>query len=156
MKRTGVTRLPLHYGRAPRWLVARMIKLADAIVTIIIDEYCQDEFLQRISDPFWFQALGCVLGYDWHSSGVTTVLTGVLKNAVKTEKHGVAICRGKGKASRKAPNEIRLAGEKFGFSKSDVDRLVCLSEMSAKVDNKTKLKLLRKLRQYSPIVRHKS
>lgn len=135
MKRTGVTRLPLHYGRAPRWLVARMIKLADAIVTIIIDEYGRDEFLQRISDPFWFQALGCVLGYDWHSSGVTTVLTGVLKNAVKTEKHGVAVCGGKGKASRKAPNEIRLTGEKFGFSKSDVDRLVYSSKMSAKVDN---------------------
>ncbi|MCK4477802.1 DUF763 domain-containing protein [Candidatus Bathyarchaeota archaeon] len=135
MKRTGVARLPLHYGRAPRWLVARMIKLADAIVTIIIDEYGQDEFLQRISDPFWFQALGCVLGYDWHSSGVTTVLTGVLKNAVKTEKNGVVICGGKGKVSRKAPNEIRLAGEKFGFSKSDVDRLVYSSKMSTKVDN---------------------
>jgi len=95
LKRTGVARLPLHYGRAPRWLVARMIKLADAIVTIIIDEYGPSQVLQRISDPFWFQALGCVLGYDWHSSGVTTVLTGVLKNAVKTEKHGVTICGGK-------------------------------------------------------------
>lgn len=135
LKRTGIARLPLHYGKAPRWLVARMIELADAIVTIIIDEYGQDEFLQRISDPFWFQALGCVLGYDWHSSGVTTVLTGVLKNAVKPEKHGVAVCGGKGKTSLKTPGEIRLTGEIFGFSKSDIDRLVYSSKMSAKVDN---------------------
>jgi len=135
LKRTGVARLPLHYGRAPRWLVTRMIKLADAIITIIVDEYGRDEFLQRISDPFWFQALGCVLGYDWHSSGVTTVLTGVLKNAVKPETHGVAVCGGKGRASRKAPSEIRLTGEKFGFSTSNIDRLVYSSKMSAKVDN---------------------
>lgn len=135
LKRTGIARLPLHYGKAPRWLVARMIELADAIVTIIIDEYGRDEFLQRISDPFWFQALGCVLGYDWHSSGVTTVLTGVLKNAVKPEKHGVAVCGGKGKTSLKTPGEIRLTGEIFGFSKSDIDRLVYSSKMSAKVDN---------------------
>ncbi len=135
MKRTGVARLPLHYGRAPRWLVTRMIKLADAIITIIVDEYGRDEFLQRISDPFWFQALGCVLGYDWHSSGVTTVLTGVLKNAVKPETHGVAVCGGKGRASRKAPSEIRLTGEKFGFSTSNINRMVYSSKMSAKVDN---------------------
>jgi hypothetical protein len=112
-----------------------MIRLADAIVTIIIDEYGQDEFLQRISDPFWFQALGCVLGYDWHSSGVTTVLTGVLKTAVKPKKHGIAVCGGKGKASLRAPGEIRLASEQFGFSNSSIYRLVYSSKMSAKVDN---------------------
>jgi hypothetical protein len=112
-----------------------MVKLADAMVTIIIDEYGQSEFLSRISDPFWFQALGCVLGYDWHSSGVTTVLTGVLKNAVSLEKHGIAICGGKGKAALRTPNEIRTAGEKFGFSSPSIDRLVYSSKMSAKVDN---------------------
>ncbi len=135
MRRTGVARLPLHYGRAPRWLVARMIKLADAIVTIMIDEYGRDEFLQRISDPFWFQALGCVLGYDWHSSGVTTVLTGVLKKALNPEEHGVAVCGGKGKASRRTPGEIRVVGETFGLSSSKNDRLIYSSKMSAKVDN---------------------
>lgn len=99
MQRTGIARLPLHYGKAPRWLVVRMIGLAHEITTIIVDEYGRDEFLKRISDPYWFQALGCVLGYDWHSSGVTTVLTGVLKNAIKPEEHGLAVCGGKGKAS---------------------------------------------------------
>lgn len=135
MRRTGSAKLPLHYGRAPKWLVARMVKLADAMVTIIIDEYGQDAFLSRISDPFWFQALGCVLGYDWHSSGVTTVLTGVLKKAVNPQEHGIAICGGKGKAALRTPNEIRTAGEEFGFSSHSIDRLVYSSKMSAKVDN---------------------
>lgn len=135
LRKTGVASLPLHYGRAPRWLLSRMIKLADAIATIIIDEYGQDEFLQRISDTFWFQALGCVLGFDWHSSGVTTVLTYVLKKAVRPDMHGVAVCGGKGKASLRTPSEIRLVGERFGFSISDIDQLEYSSKMSAKVDN---------------------
>lgn len=135
LRKTGVASLPLHYGRAPRWLLSRMIRLADAIATIIIDEYGQDEFLQRISDTFWFQALGCVLGFDWHSSGVTTVLTYVLKKAVRPDMHGVAVCGGKGKASLRTPSEIRLVGERFGFSISDIDQLEYSSKMSAKVDN---------------------
>lgn len=135
MKRTGVAGLPLHYGKAPRWLVTRMIKLAREITTIIVDEYGRDVFLQRLSDPYWFQALGCVLGYDWHSSGVTTVLTGVLKNALKPEEHGLAVCGGKGKASLQAPVEIKQVGEKFGFSASRIERLRYASRMSAKVDN---------------------
>jgi len=135
LKRTGVARLPLHYGKAPRWLVVRMIKLASEMVTVIVDEYGQDEFLRRISDPFWFQALGCVLGYDWHSSGVTTVLTGVLKNAIDPTEQGLAVCGGKGKTSLQAPMEISRLGEKFGFSTDKVDRLQYASRMSAKVDN---------------------
>ena len=135
LRKTGIANLPLHYGRAPHWLISRMIKLADAIVTIIIDEYGQDEFLQRISDTFWFQALGCVLGFDWHSSGVTTVLTYVLKKAVRSDMHGIAVCGGKGKASLRTPSEIRLVAEKFGFSNSDIDQLEYSSKMSAKVDN---------------------
>jgi len=82
----GTAVLPLHYGRAPPWLVERMIKLSKEIVAIIVDEYGSGAFLQRISDPYWFQALGCVLGYDWHSSGVTTVLTGVLKKCINTRR----------------------------------------------------------------------
>ena len=135
MKRTGVAKLPLHYGKAPRWLVLRMQKLAKEMVTVIIEEYSQDEFLRRISDPFWFQALGCVLGYDWHSSGVTTVLTGVLKNAINPTEQGLAVCGGKGKTSLQAPVEISRLGEKFGFSTDKVDRLRYVSRMSAKVDN---------------------
>jgi len=135
LKRTGVAKLPLHYGRAPSWLVSRMVKLAGHIVTVIVDEYGYEKFLQRISDPFWFQALGCVLGYDWHSSGVTTVVTGVLKSAIKAEEHGLAVCGGKGRVSRQTPQEISQVGESFGFSMEDSDRLRYASRMSAKVDN---------------------
>ena len=135
MQRTGIARLPLHYGKAPRYLVVRMRKLAKEIVTIIVDEYGSDQFLRRISDPFWFQALGCVLGYDWHSSGVTTVVTGVLKQAVVPEEHGIAVCGGKGRVSRNAPAEIGNVGEKFGFGSDSVETLQYASKMSAKVDN---------------------
>ncbi|MDI6904318.1 MAG: DUF763 domain-containing protein [Candidatus Bathyarchaeia archaeon] len=137
MQRTGIAKLPLHYGKAPRWLVIRMRKLAKEIVTIIVDEYGTDDFLKRISDPFWFQALGCVLGYDWHSSGVTTVVTGVLKQAVVPDEHGIAVCGGKGKVSRQAPLEIGNVGEKFGFSIDRIEGLCYASKMSAKVDNTT-------------------
>ncbi len=135
MQRTGVARLPLHYGKAPRWLVIRMRKLAKEIVTIIVDEYGTDDFLKRISDPFWFQALGCVLGYDWHSSGVTTVVTGVLKQAVVPDEHGIAVCGGKGKVSRQTPLEIGSICERFGFSSEKIQNLQYASKMSAKVDN---------------------
>jgi hypothetical protein len=135
MQRTGIAKIPLHYGKAPKWLVVRMRKLAKQIVTIIVDEYGTGEFLKRLSDPFWFQALGCVLGYDWHSSGVTTVVTGVLKQAIIPEEHGVAVCGGKGKISRQTPLEIGQVGEKFGFSDGKIESLQYASKMSAKVDN---------------------
>jgi hypothetical protein len=112
-----------------------MQKLAKEIVTIIVDEYGTGDFLKRISDPFWFQALGCVLGYDWHSSGVTTVVTGVLKQAIAPEEHGIAVCGGKGKVSLQAPLEIGNVGEKFGFSSDKIKALRYASKMSAKVDN---------------------
>jgi hypothetical protein len=112
-----------------------MKKLAREIVTIILYEYGDVTFLQHISDPFWFQALGCVLGYDWHSSGVTTVVTGVLKEAIVPEEHGIAVCGGKGRASRQTPPEIETVGDEFGFSSSDIEKLQYASRMSAKVDN---------------------
>jgi hypothetical protein len=112
-----------------------MQKMAREIVTIIVDEYGSDEFLRRVSDPFWFQALGCVLGYDWHSSGVTTVVTGILKQAISSQQHGIAVCGGKGRASRKTPMEIGTVGEEFGFSDENVETLRRASRMSAKVDN---------------------
>jgi hypothetical protein len=112
-----------------------MLKLAKEITTIVIDEYGTDTFLTRISDPYWFQALGCVLGYDWHSSGVTTVLTGVLKQALSPEEHGLAVCGGKGKTSRQTPTEIAQQSEKFGFPENLVEKLTYTSKMAAKVDN---------------------
>lgn len=120
MQKTGVARLPLHYGRAPRYLVVRMRKLAREIVTIIVEEYGVFEFLRRISDPFWFQALGCALIYDWYSSGVTTVVTVPLKEAIVPEEHGMAVCGGKGRISRQTPEEIGNVGEKFGFSTNNI------------------------------------
>ncbi|RJS68130.1 DUF763 domain-containing protein [Candidatus Bathyarchaeota archaeon] len=135
MGRTGFAELPLHSGKAPQWLVKRMIKLAREISTIIIDEYGREVFLQRLSDPYWFQAFGCVLGYDWHSSGVTTVVTGVLKSALNPEEHGVAVCGGKGKASMRTQEEIVEVGEKFNLSTGTIERLKYSSRLSAKVDN---------------------
>ena len=134
MQRTGFAKLPLHYGKAPRYLIVRMRKLAKEIVTIMLDEYGSDEFLKRISDPFWFQALGCVLGYDWHSSGVTTVLTGSLKQAIIPEECGVAVCGGKGRVSKLTPEEVQTAGEKFGLSDNTIKSLKYASKISAKVD----------------------
>ena len=135
MFRTGVANLPLHGGRAPAWLTVRMRRLAKEIASIMIDEQGTDAFLTRVSDPFWFQAFGCVLGYDWHSSGVTTVLTGVLKQALSPEEHGVAVCGGKGRTSRKTPLEIAEVGEKFGFGEDCIQALVYTSRMTAKVDS---------------------
>jgi hypothetical protein len=135
VQRTGFAKLPLHYGRAPRYLVVRMQKLACEIVNIIVDEYGPDHFLEHVSDPFWFQALGCVLGYDWHSSGVTTVVTGILKKAVIPEEHGIVVCGGKGRASRKTPEEIMTNGERFGFSDNTIKSIQYASRITAKVDN---------------------
>jgi len=135
VQRTGIARLPLHYGKAPRYLVLRMRKLAKEIVTIIVEEYGSEEFLKRVSDPFWFQALGCVLGYDWHSSGVTTVVTGILKQAVIPDELSLAVCGGKGRVSRQTPAEIEGIGEKFGFSDDKIEELCYASRMTAKVDN---------------------
>jgi hypothetical protein len=112
-----------------------MVKLAHEITTIVIDEYGRDEFLRRVSDPYWFQALGCVLAYDWHSSGITTVLTGVLKGAIKPDEHGLAVCGGKGRASRKAPEEISQIASQFNLASSKIETLQYASRMSAKVDN---------------------
>ncbi len=99
--RSGVANLPLHGGKAPSWLTVRMRKLAKEIADIVIEEYGTATLVQRLSDPFWFQALGCVLAYDWHSSGVTTVVTGILKGAISPEEHGIAVCGGKAKRRRK-------------------------------------------------------
>jgi hypothetical protein len=135
MYRTGVASLPLHGGKAPAWLTVRMRKLAKEVAGIMINEHGTETFLTRLSDPYWFQALGCVLAYDWHSSGVTTVLTGVLKQALSPEEHGMAVCGGKGRTSRKTPAEIAEIGAEFGFSEDQIQALTYTSRMTAKVDS---------------------
>ncbi|MFB3890093.1 MAG: DUF763 domain-containing protein [Candidatus Bathyarchaeia archaeon] len=135
MQRTGFASLPLHPGRAPSWLTGRMRKLAKEVSAIIIDEHGTDTLLARLSDPYWFQAFGCALGYDWHSSGVTTVVTAVLKQALSPEEHGVVVCGGKGKTSKKTPDEISEAAAKFDLSETQVQKLTYTSRMTAKVDN---------------------
>jgi hypothetical protein len=135
LKKSGSAVLPLHGGHAPSWLISRMKSLAAEIVTVIVDEYGRDELLLRLSDPFWFQSLGCVLGYDWHSSGVTTVLTGVLREAVDPASIGVAVCGGKGRRSNMTPTEIHQYGSQFKLSEQQVDGLEHASKLAAKVDN---------------------
>ena len=135
MPKTGVANLPLHPGKAPRWLFKRMVSLSKGIAEVIIYEYGKDEFLRRISDPFWFQALSCVLGYDWHSSGTTTVTCGALKEAIDPEQFGLAITGGKGKASRKTLSEVEKIGELYNLSTSSIEELQYSSRMAAKVDN---------------------
>jgi hypothetical protein len=112
-----------------------MRKLAHEIASVMVEEYGADEFLRRLSDPYWFQALGCVLAYDWHSSGVTTVVTGILKTALNAEEHGLVVCGGKGKTSRKTPSDIAAAGQHFGFCEETIADLTYASRMAAKVDN---------------------
>jgi len=132
--KTGVAHLPLHYGKAPPWLFQRMKSLAREITFFIIDAYGADEMLSRLSDPFWFQALGCALGFDWHSSGVTTTVCGALKEGIRgMEKElGFFIAGGKGRTSRKTPLEIEEICEQRAM---DGTPLIYASRMSAKVDS---------------------
>jgi hypothetical protein len=109
--------------------------LAGEIVEALVYEHGQEEFLRRISDPYWFQAFSCVLGFDWHSSGTTTVTTGALKSALSPERHGIAVAGGKGKTSTKAPTDIQRLGESFSLASEKVGELMRASRMSAKVDN---------------------
>src|SRR5881394_347376 len=112
MKRAGTADLPLHGGRVPQWLADRMSKLGTAIVESIVLRYGKSEFLTRISDPFWFQALGSVMGMDWHSSGITTSVMGALKRGLNPRAHevGVHVCGGRGRHSRNTPGELRAIG----------------------------------------------
>jgi len=132
--KTGIANLPLHPGKCPPWLFSRMKKLSGAIVEIIIDEEGPDGVLRKLSDPFWFQAFGNVLGFDWHSSGLTTTVCGALKEAVKPE-WGIEIAGGKGKTSRKTPLEIIKKGDALGLPSKKIELLQRASKLSAKVDN---------------------
>ena len=133
MKR-GTADLPLHYGTVPPWLAERMSQLGGAIAEAIIIEYGRPALLQRLSDPFWFQSLGCVLGMDWHSSGITTSVMNALRKAIncRSEELGVYICGGRGKFSRETPNQLLEVANKTGLNGNE---LVRHSKLAAKVDN---------------------
>jgi hypothetical protein len=134
MKRR-LAQLPLHSGKAPPWLFRRMTKLAGAVTMAIVEEFEPNEMLRRLSDPWWFQAFGCVLGFDWHSSGVTTVTCGALKEAAKTcgADLGILVAGGKGGVSRKTPQEIADAADHHAITTGE--RLIYASRFSAKVDS---------------------
>ena len=132
--KTGQADMPLHYGKVPEWLAKRMSLLGGAIAEAIVIEYGQSMLLKKMSDPFWFQSLGCVLGMDWHSSGITTSVMGALKYSLnkKSNELGIYICGGRGKHSRQTPAELLQIADKTGLNGTD---LVRSSRLTAKVDN---------------------
>lgn len=134
MKRSGYADLPLHGGRVPKWLAERMSKLGGAIIEAVVQEYGKSEVLTRLSDPFWFQSLGSVMGMDWHSSGITTSVMGALKASINpiSKELGIYICGGRGKQSRKTPAELISIANKTGVNGSE---LIRSSRLSAKIDN---------------------
>src|ERR687885_330705 len=134
MKRSGYADLPLHRGHVPSWLATRMTLLGTAIIEAVLYEYGRSEVLTRLSDPFWFQALGTVMGMDWHSSGITTSVMSALKKGLNPRAHelGVYICGGRGKQSRNTPHELRAIAERVSL---DGEGLVRTSRLTARIDN---------------------
>jgi hypothetical protein len=133
--RRQLAQLPLHTGSAPPWLFDRMWRLAGAVTMAVVDAYGAPEMLRRLSDPWWFQAFGCVLGFDWHSSGVTTVTCGAMKEAYKHFGNdlGIHVAGGKGGTSRKTPREIETVAQHQSITSGN--QLIFASKMSAKVDS---------------------
>ncbi len=133
-RRTGSADLPLHSGRVPAWLGTRMATLGAIITQAIVHHYGRDEFLSRLSHPFWFQSFGAVMGMDWHSSGITTSVIGALKRGLGPLQHelGIHVCGGRGEHSRKTPDELRLLSDRLGLDGED---LVRTSKLVAKVDS---------------------
>src|ERR1700682_1592992 len=133
LKRSGVADLPLHGGRVPDWLAQRMTALGTAIAESILCQYGTAELLSRLSDPFWFQALGCVMGMDWHSSGITTSVLGALKRGLNPPAHelGICLCGGRGRHSRNTPDELRKVAERTSL---DGEALVRTSRLTARID----------------------
>src|SRR3982074_3185177 len=133
-RRTGSADLPLHGGRVPPWLATRMSSPGACITQAIVHHYGRDEFLQRLSHPFWFQSFGAVMGMDWHSSGITTSVIGALKRGLAPLQGelGIHVCGGRGQPSRRAPDELTTLGERVGF---DGQALTRASRLVAKVDS---------------------
>lgn len=136
MLRRTIVDLPLHGGKCPPWLFEKMVRLGRAILLVIYREFGREEILKRLSDPYWFQALGCLLGFDWHSSGLTTTLGGAIKKALEPyfKEIGIFICGGKGRSALNAPKEIEYWGERCGLN-SEIGKLINLSRLIAKIDN---------------------
>lgn len=132
--RAGSADLPLHGGRVPKWLAGRMAKLGAVIAEAIVREYGRDEFLSRLANPFWFQSFGAVMGMDWHSSGITTSVIGALKRGLPPLERelGLHVCGGRGRHSRKTPDELVAIGDRVGF---DGHKLAQASRLVAKVDS---------------------
>lgn len=132
--RTGTANLPLHYGKAPRWLFERMARLAGEITAVVVEEHGTEDLLRRLADPFWFQSFGCVLGFDWHSSGLTTTACGALKAGLESRQKelGLFVAGGKGATSRRTPNEIEALEPCLD---RDPGELIYASRMTAKVDS---------------------
>ncbi|MGB9631033.1 MAG: DUF763 domain-containing protein [Candidatus Methanodesulfokora sp.] len=135
MEIIGEAELPLHDGKAPSWLFSRMKSLGREIIRSIVIEFGRNEFLLRLGDPFWFQSFGCVLGYDWHSSGVTTVLSAVIREVLDEEELGIVACGGKGKKSLETQEEIIKKGDRLSLSDRRIAEISKASRLSAKVDN---------------------
>ena len=133
----AIATFTLDYGKCPKWLFDRMVSLSKEVLHLMSYEYGPDEFIKRIADPVWFQSLGTVLAFDWNASGLTTVLTAALKEAIKGEEKqlGIFICGGKGKTSRKTPTEIQYWSNKLDFDSRTSQALVYNSKMAAKVDS---------------------
>src|SRR6187431_1075026 len=133
MKRSGVADLPLHGGRVPQWLATRMTTLGTAISESVLHHYGSSALLSRLSDPFWFQGLGSVMGMDWHSSGITTSVLGALKRGLtpRASELGIYICGGRGKHSRRTPDELRTVADGRSL---DGEALVRTSRLTAKID----------------------
>jgi len=133
----GIATFTLDTGTCPRWLFEKMVKLGWEMTRVLVAEFGPDEFIRRIADPVWFQSLGTVLAFDWNASGLTTILTAALKEALRgREKElGIFICGGKGKTSRKTPEEIVTWADRLSLPDGHANNLVYNSRMSAKVDN---------------------
>jgi hypothetical protein len=134
MRRAGSADLPLHNGQVPKWLAERMARLGAIIAQAVIHHYGREEFLRRLAHPFWFQSFGAVMGMDWHSSGITTSVLGALKRGLTPLEGelGLHVCGGRGKHSRRTPDELRAIGERVGL---DGDGLATASRLVAKVDS---------------------
>jgi uncharacterized protein len=134
VKRSGIADLPLHGGRVPPWLASRMATLGTAIAESVIHHYGRAAFLSRLSDPFWFQAFGTVMGMDWHSSGITTSVMGALKRGLnpRADELGLYICGGRGEQSRRTPDELRRIADRTSV---DGEALVRTNRLTARIDN---------------------
>lgn len=132
--RRGIVNLPLHSGRAPAWLFERMTRLAREIIRALVTGFGPEEVLRRLSDPFWFQAFGCLLGFDWHSSGLTTTVGAALKEGLRglEEETRIFVAGGKGRQSRNTPREIEEHCDRTGANAAP---LIYASRMVAKVDS---------------------